>query len=129
MTQTPAPQRHSRGLLVVILLGGIFFTLLAALVIFTGKKHNGADAPVASETLTVLQQRIRIRTEPNAKAPVVTTATNGEQLLALEEHGEWVRVQAGDGLNGWTERSSLERTGERERRLARYTAIRKLPPL
>jgi TonB family protein len=130
MTHTPAPQRHARGLFVVILLGAIFFALLAALVIFTGRKHGGAgDAPAASETLTVLQQRIRIRTEPNAKAPVVTTATNGEQLVAVEEHGEWVRVQAADGLNGWTERSSLERTGERERRLARATAIRKLPAL
>jgi len=129
MTQTPAPQRHSRGLFVVIFLGLIFFALLAALIVFTGKKHGGDDAPVASETLTVLQQRLRVRTAPDPKAPVVTTVTNGEQLLALEEHGEWVRVQAGDGLNGWTERSSLERTGERERRLARYTAIRKLPPL
>jgi protein TonB len=130
MTQTPAPQRHARGLFVVILLGVIFFALLAGLVIFTGRKHGGAgDAPVASETLTVLQQRIRVRTEPNPKAPVVTTATNGEQLVAVEEHGEWVRVQAADGLNGWTERSSLERTGERERRLARAAAIRKLPAL
>lgn len=130
MTATPAPQRHARGLFVVILLGAIFFALLAALVIFTGRKHGGAgDAPAASETLTVLQPHIRIRTEPNPKAPIVTAAKSGDQLIALEEHGEWVHVQAADGLNGWTERSSLERTGERERRLARAAAIRKLPPL
>ncbi|HWS71079.1 MAG TPA: TonB family protein [Thermoanaerobaculia bacterium] len=130
MTSAPAPQRHARGLFVVILLGVIFFALLAALVIFTGRKHGGAgDAPAASETLTVMLPRIRIRTEPNPRAPIVTTAISGVQLVAIEEHGEWVRVQAADGLNGWTERSSLERTGERERRLARATAIRKLPAL
>lgn len=130
MTSAPASQRHARGLFVVILLGVIFFALLTALVIFTGRKHGtGGDAPAASETLTVMLPRVRIRTEPNAKAPIVTTATSGAQLVAIEEHGEWVHVQAADGLNGWTERASLERTAERERRLARATAIRKLPAL
>jgi TonB family protein len=127
MPSTPAQTRHSRGLLVVILLGMIFFALLAMLIIATGRKHTGQ--PPQTETLTVLPQRLRIRTEPNAKAPVVATASGGDQLLLLEDHGEWVRVQAADGLSGWTERGALERTTERERRLARYAAIRKLPPL
>jgi TonB family protein len=47
----------------------------------------------------------------------------------LEEQGAWVRVQTGDGLTGWAERVNLERTAERERRIARYQAIRKLPTL
>ena len=47
----------------------------------------------------------------------------------LEDRGAWVRVQDDDGLTGWAERSQLERTAERERRLARYEAIRKLPAL
>jgi len=38
-------------------------------------------------------------------------------------------VQTADGLAGWAERSALERTVEQQRRLARYAAIRKLPPL
>jgi len=73
--------------------------------------------------------RIRIRTQPTGRAAVVATATSGEQLQLLEDQGAWVRVQTGDGLTGWAERSNLERTSERERRLARYAAIRKLPVL
>lgn len=127
MSETPAPARRNRGLFVVIFLGVVFFTLLALLILVTGRK--GGEAQPQSGTLTVLPQKLRIRTEPNANAPVVTTVNSGDQLSMLEERGEWVRVQALDGLSGWTERNALERTAERERRLARYTAIRKLPPL
>jgi TonB family protein len=124
---TYADVRHTRGLLVVILLGLIFVGLLAALIVFTGKRPRSSQSP--SETLSVLPQRIRIRTEPNAKAPVVATATNGERMTVLEDRGGWVRVQNEDGLSGWAERTNLERTSERDRRLARYQAIRRLPVL
>ena len=124
---TYADVRHTRGLLVVILLGLIFVALLAALIIFTGKRPTALASQ--SETLSVLPLRVRLRTEPNAKAPVVATATNGEKLIVLEDRDAWVRVQNEDGLAGWVERSNLERTSERDRRLARYQAIRKLPVL
>jgi TonB family protein len=124
---THADVRHTRGLLVVILLGLIFVGLLAALIVFTGKRPTAT--PSQSESLSVLPQRVRVRTEPNAKAPVVATATNGEKLTVLEDRGAWVRVQNEDGLSGWVERSNLERTPERDRRLARFQAIRKLPVL
>src|ERR1700737_1322742 len=124
---TTADVRHTRGLLVVILLGAVFVTLVSALVVFTGRRAGAARNQ--SETLSVLPMRIRMRTEPNAKAPVVATATSGEKLITLEDRGAWVRVQNEDGLSGWAERNSLERTSERQRRLARYQAIRKLPAL
>lgn len=124
---TDPDTRHTRGLLVVILLGVIFFALLALIILRSGGKKT-QQGPMA-ETVTVLPLRIRIRTEPNARAPVVATATSGEQLQMVEDQGAWVRVQTGDGLTGWAERVNLERTAERERRLARYTAIRKLPAL
>jgi TonB family protein len=119
--------RHSRGLLVVIGLAVLFFTLLALVVLKTGKEPP--EKPQANETLTVLPQRIRIRTEPNARAAVVATATNGEHLTMVEDQGAWVRVQNTDGLSGWAERVNLERTAEQTRRLARYTAIRHMPAL
>lgn len=124
---TSPSTRHGRGLFIVVLLGVIFFVLLALLVISAGR-HRG-EPPRQTETLTVLAPRVRLRTEPGAKAPVVTTATAGEQLILLDDRGVWVRVQNDEGLAGWAERNTLERTAERARRLARYAAIRKLPPL
>ena len=122
-----ARTRHNRGLLVVILLGVVFFAILGAIILTP--RHTGTQAQATIETYTVLPLRIRLRTEPNAKAPVVATATTGEKLTLIEDRGSWVRVQNDDGLTGWAERSSLERTNERQARLARYAAIRKLPPL
>jgi len=124
---TTADVRHTRGLLVVILLGAIFVALVSALVVFTGRRAGATRNQ--SETLSVLPMRIRMRTEPNTKAPVVATSTSGEKLITIEDRGAWVRVQNEDGLSGWAERNSLERTSERQRRLARYQAIRKLPAL
>lgn len=124
---TDAHTRHTRGLIVVIVLGVIFFTLIGLIVLRPGKRS--ATPTVPSETLTVLPVRIRIRTEPTAQAPVVATATTGEQLQLLEDQGAWVRVQTSDGLAGWADRTNLERTAERERRLARFQAIRRMPPL
>ncbi|MBV8547417.1 MAG: SH3 domain-containing protein, partial [Acidobacteria bacterium] len=122
-----AQTRHTRGLTVVIILGVIFFALLALLILRSGK--HGDAPPPASENLSVLALRLRLRTQPTANAPVVATATNGEKLIVLEDRGAWVRVQDDDGMTGWAERNSLERTSERERRLARYETIRKLPAL
>lgn len=119
--------RHSRGLLVVIALAILFFALLGMIVLRSGKGPREAEKTI--ETLTVLPVRIRVRTEPNARAPVVATATSGERLTMLEDRGAWVRVQNSDELTGWAERANLERTSEQERRLKRYEAIRKLPPL
>jgi TonB family protein len=119
--------RHNRGLVVVILLGLVFLTLLALIILKTGGKKSAVHP--GTETLTVLPQRIRIRTEPNARAAVVTTAMSGETVTLLEDQGAWVRVQTTDGLSGWAERVNLERTAERARRLARYQAIRGMPAL
>jgi TonB family protein len=124
---TDARTRHNRGLLVVILLAIVFFALLGAIILTPSRRNTQPAA--ALENFTVLSPRIRLRTEPNAKAPVVATATQGEKLTLLEDRGAWLRVQNEEGLSGWAERNSVERTAEREQRLARYTAIRKLPPL
>ena len=122
-----AQTRHSRGLTVVIILGVMFFALLALLIVRSGKRPEAP--PPASETLSVLSLRARLRTQPTASAPVVATAANGEKLIVLEDRGAWVRVQDEDGMAGWAERNSLERTSERARRLTRYETIRKLPVL
>lgn len=119
--------RHSRGLIIVIALAVLFFVLLALIVLKSDDRPAEKSTP--SETLTVLPIRIRIRTEPNARAPVVATATTGENVLMVEDRGAWVRVTTTDGLTGWAERANLERVVERERRAKRYETIRRLPPL
>lgn len=124
---TDARTRHTRGLIVVIFLGVVFLALLAVIILKTG--GSGRPPAQRSETVTVLPMRIRIRTEPNARAPVVATATAGEILQLVEDQGAWVRVEKSDGLAGWAERENLELTNERQRRLERYSAIRKLPAL
>ncbi|MEA2162436.1 MAG: hypothetical protein QOK37_563 [Thermoanaerobaculia bacterium] len=126
-TMPDAQTRHTRGLTIVIILGVIFFALLVLLIVRAGKRPEAT--PAASETLSVLSLRARLRTQPTASAPVVATAANGEKLIVLEDRGAWVRVQDDDGMTGWAERNSLERTSERARRLARYETIRKLPVL
>ena len=65
-----AQTRHTRGLTVVIILGVIFFALLA-LLILRSAKHNDVPPP-ASETLSVLSLRLRMRTQPTANAHVRT---------------------------------------------------------
>ncbi|MDQ3281044.1 MAG: TonB family protein [Acidobacteriota bacterium] len=119
--------RHTRGLAVVILLAVIFFAILGAIILKTDDRP--AKETATAETLTVLPVRIRIRTAPNAHAPVVATASNGERVTMLEDRGAWVRVQTNDGLSGWAERANLERTSEQQRRLKRDDAIKRLPPL
>lgn len=123
-----AATRHGRGLLVVIGLALVFFVLLG-LIILKSRREPESEAVRPNETLTVLPVRIRIRTEPNARAPVVATATSGERVTLVEDRGAWVQVRTGDNLTGWAERANLERTAELKRRLGRYAAIRKLPPL
>ncbi|HVE73459.1 MAG TPA: TonB family protein [Thermoanaerobaculia bacterium] len=124
---TDARTRHGRGLIVVLCLAFLFFVLLGLIILKSGGKSDEPQAAV--ETLTVLSARIRIRTEPHARAPVVATAASGDRLTLLEDRGAWVRVQTADGLAGWAERSALEKTAEAQRRMARYKAIRGLPPL
>lgn len=122
-----AQTRHGRGILVVVALAVIFFTLLGLIILKTDDRPRKTAA--LTETLTVLPVRIRIRTEPHGKAPVVATATTGERLTMTEDRGAWVRVRNSEGLAGWAERANLERTIETQRRTKRFEAIRKLPPL
>ncbi|HEX6098504.1 MAG TPA: TonB family protein [Thermoanaerobaculia bacterium] len=122
-----AHTRHGRGLIVVVFLAVVFFALLALIILKSGGQKR--EEATAVETLTVLPARVRMRTEPHARAPVVATPTSGDRLTLLEDRGAWVRVQTADGLTGWAERSALEKTAEVQRRMKRYEAIRKLPPL
>ena len=130
--------RHARGLIVVIVLGVIFFALLTLVILNSGKQPP--KPPAQSETLSPLPLRLRLRTLPSANAPAVATANNGDKLIVLEDRGAWVRVQNEEGLAGWAERKRRKRFCRdslilslgcatlRWSNSANFPMIRRLPP-
>lgn len=132
MTEFPkeeAPKRPARkaGLMLVIFMAIVFFALLAVLLSF--RKGDDGRPAIRDESLFVVPIRVRIRTQPTAKAPVLGFATRGQKLRLLDDQGSWVRVETEAGVIGWAERSALEGSLEHERRQTRLATIRKLPPL
>ena len=125
--ETPRSTRSNQGIWVILLLGAIFFGIVIALLVSTGKEPG---PPVAElEDLYVVPSSLRLRTEPNLDAPVVSNLDRGEKLEQLAQDGSWVQVRRSDGSIGWAERTYLETATDHERRAARYNAIRLLPPL
>jgi TonB family protein len=121
-------QRHGRGgLIVIVVLALIFFTILFFLLFAT--RDSTPPRPSEPAELYVVPLKMRIRTQPTARSAVVDHASRGELLKVLESTGAWVRVQTPDNLVGWAERSALETADERDRRLERTAAIRRLAPM
>lgn len=116
------------GILVLAVLALVFFALLGS-IFFFAKRETAPPPPPATTNLFVIPARLKVRTEPVANAPVVTSAERGAKLTLVEDRGAWVRVKAADGLAGWAERSSLEGEAEHQRRVTRIASILKLPPL
>lgn len=111
----------------IALLAMVFFILLALLFTFGNRKKT--ELRPAEESLFVVPARLRIRTQPSARAAVVTTVTRGDKLNLMEDRDNWVQIKTSDGISGWAERSALERDAEHDRRLQRNTKIRALPSL
>lgn len=123
---TPAPH-GKRGPLVIALLAIIFLTLLILLVRYSSKDRPEPEGDAVQ--FVVIPETLRIRTEPSAKAAVMTTAKRGARLSLVEDAGAWVRVEIADGTVGWAERSALEGAAQHEQRLQRSAAIRGMPSL
>jgi TonB family protein len=124
---TPAPPPGKRGPLVIAVLAIIFLTLLLLLIRYSSRER--AEPTAEAVQLVVIPETLRIRTEPSAKAAVMTTAKRGERLSVLEDGGAWVRVEVPDGTVGWAERGALEGAAQLEQRLQRTAAIRAMPAL
>jgi len=129
MTSPALPPQRSNtpGLLIVGLLAVIFFVLIGALLFLPGRKDRPEAGPPSE--LFVIPARVRLRTQPSGKAPVLATAGREEKLRLVVDQGAWVKVEMADGKSGWLERSLLEASAEHERRATRIAAIRKLPAL
>ncbi|MEO8218450.1 MAG: TonB family protein, partial [Acidobacteriota bacterium] len=124
----PEPTAARKGILVIAVLAMIFFGILFLLFIYSGK-HSDRPAAAAPSPVYVLPTSLRIRKEPSTTADVLNTVRRGEKLSMTEDQGNWAKVTLTDGSDGWAERSYLESGTEHDRRLARVTAIRRLPPL
>lgn len=119
--------QSKHGILVIVVLAGIFFTLLVLLLRF-GSAGRPARR-VSVDELYVLSESVSIRTQPSAKASRLDSVERGEKLRLIEDRGAWVRVRTPEGLEGWADRSTLEGPAEHERRRARFASIKKLPSL
>lgn len=120
-------RRPNHGVWIIPILALVFFGILAAILISTGKEPESATDPL--EDLFVVSSALRLRTEPSLTSPVLENLERGEKLAQLASEGSWVQVRRENGTIGWAERSFLETSTDHERRMARYAAIRLLPPL
>lgn len=123
---TPATA-GKRGPLVIAVLAIIFLTLLILLIRYSSREKPEPAGEAVQ--FVVVPETLRIRTEPSAKAAIMTTSKRGARLTLVEDAGAWVRVEAGDGTVGWAERSALEGAAQHEQRLQRSAAIRGMPAL
>lgn len=112
----------------VIGLAAVFFVLLL-LIALNSRDDEAMRAALPAGELYVVAARMRIRTQPSAKAPVLATQNRGDKVAIVEEQEGWVKVRNAEGIDGWAERNAMERPASYERRMARHNAIRKLPPL
>ncbi|MCM2315299.1 MAG: TonB family protein [Thermoanaerobaculia bacterium] len=129
MTETNAAVRRpaKAGMLVILLLGMVFMLILAGLLTLGGSRP--ARVEVRSRNYYVIAPKLRIRTEPQARAPVLATIEREAKVEIVEESGVWVKIKTADAVVGWTERSYIAGQKEYERRMARARAISELPAL
>jgi TonB family protein len=129
MTETSAAGRRpaKAGLVIILVLGMVFMLLLMGLLTLGGRRPERAE--IRSKNYYVIAPKLRVRTEAQAKAPVLATIDREAKVEIVEESGIWVKIRTSDGIVGWTERSYIAGQKEYERRMARARAISKLPAL
>jgi TonB family protein len=129
MTETSAAGRRpaKAGMIVILVLGMVFMLLLAGLLSLGGRRPDRIEG--RSKNYYVIAPKLRIRTEAQAKAPVLATIDREAKVEIVEESGIWAKIRTADGIVGWAERSYIAGQKEYERRMARARAISKLPAL
>lgn len=126
MAKNASGKRPLSGLVVVIVLGTIFTGLLIGIVMLGSRKPPERNV---SKIYYVIAPTLKVRTQAQPNAPVLTNVDREGRVEILEESGVWVKVKTVDGSIGWAERSQIAGQKEYERRMARARAILKLPSL
>lgn len=119
--------RANGGCLVAIL-ASIFFVLLALLFV-ASQKGRGEMPGKHVVRLYLVPSTVKLRPQPSVSADPSSTLERGVAFEQSDVHGVWVKVRSAAGIEGWAERSQFESEKEYERRRARSTSIRQLPPL
>ncbi|MGK2856727.1 MAG: TonB family protein [Thermoanaerobaculia bacterium] len=129
MAETKAAERRpaKAGMVVILILGMTFMLILAGLLSLGGRRPDRVET--RSRNYYVIAPKLRVRTEAQARAPVLATIDREAKVEIVEESGVWVKIKTADAVVGWTERSYIAGQKEYERRMARARAISKLPAL
>ena len=65
---------------------------------------------LSSEAAAIVRiKKANVRSKPDRKSNIVFYAEKGCALKVLEEKGEWVEVQCGDGSKGWIHKNIIWR--------------------
>ncbi|MFA6957827.1 MAG: TonB family protein [Thermoanaerobaculia bacterium] len=129
MTETSAAGRRpaKAGTIIILVLGMVFLLILAGLLSLGGRRPERVEA--RSKYYYVITPKLKVRTEAQAKAPVLATIDREAKVEIVEESGIWAKIKTADGIVGWAERSYIAGQKEYERRMARARTILKLPAL
>lgn len=90
--------------------GGVLFVLGSLPVL----RH--ALSPDAAPWFVVEPAGAALRSEPRTEGTVVGRLDPGTQALLMDELPGWVRLQAGDGTQGWAAAAELESLAAEDRR-------------
>lgn len=60
-----------------------------------------AISVAGSYTHSVAVESLRVRSEPNKSSPQVGALAGGDKVTVTEERAGWMRVTAGNGVQGW----------------------------
>jgi len=129
MTETSAAGRRpaKAGTIIILILGVVFLLILGGLLSLGGRRPERVEA--RSKNYYVITPKLKVRTEAQAKAPVLATIDREAKVEIVEESGIWAKIKTADGIVGWAERSYIAGQKEYERRMARARTILKLPSL
>lgn len=118
-----------RGLLLVFGLAAVFFVLLALLLLYWPRGGERATDDAGADALYVIPLELKVRSRPDAEAAVAATVHSGDQVTLLGSEGTWARIRTAGAVEGFVERTALERNAEREARLAKNEQILQLPTI
>lgn len=75
-----------------------------------------SETPPAREENSgiVMVDNLKVRSQPGPDAETVYVAGNGERMTLVREQGDWICVEAGNGIRGWAPSDSISKGSPEE---------------